>query len=784
MAVGTRSIALVVCCAALAAAPLVSALAETTPQPISAGVVARPIHADPAPLSAYATDTSRGGLAYPTPGMYATDNAGNFFRIDLATAAPSIVSSAFACSALAAAATELEYNNDTHQGIVQDSDGNFSFNTLDFATGFPSSPTTPDGAALQGMEWIYGILLATAIIEPNTPSYLVLLDPVSGGLSPVGPTGVNNISGLAWHEPSHTLYGVTAGGAPSILLTIDINTGAATPVADTGVVLGSLEFGPDGRLYGGGGQANANELYDIDRSTGAATLIGNTGLGAMAITGLALVEDRRDFYAVNNLATTFGYAADTLIRFQFDDPANLTVIGELFDTGGAPLTIAGLDFNQDGSVLYASDGFGPNQGAIYTVNPATAQATLLGTLAAGNGIDDLAWNPYLDDLYGIDADSNTLWANLDDPANALNLGPFSVSGLLNVGLAFDWRGNLYVHDIVSDIIYTAPRDALTTLTPLHNLPFDSGFSEGLFVDWSRDSQGYFGALNNSTFLSEDYLFGTLVTGGGFGPLVGTFPFDAGLGFPLVEVGDLTRRPAPPCGIVNASFETGDFTGWTTRDLDDPLRALIVDPSSGIDTFGWGWGSMATNGLYTAFHGFDGDGAASGHPIKIAQDVWITDHTRLSFDWRAAWDTTFGGTLKRTFDIVVRSAASGLELKRVNVLTAPIGTTVPDTGPQNASIGLGAFQGQAVNVCFEWTIPEDFTGPAQFQLDNVCLAPPCAGDIDGSGVTDIFDFALFARAFMTFAGQPGYNPAADLNHDGAVNILDFGIFGPDFMCPYF
>ena len=775
MALGPRSLSLRACggaLIALLAASVTATFASAESNPSGGALTA-----------AHSATHTLGNTASPVhapstraiqalPGMYATDNAGNFFRIDLHTAAPTIITAGFACSASGLSVTELEYNNDTQQGIVQDSDGNFSFNTLNFTTGLPSGPTTPDGAALNGMEWVHGFLYAVSIPGPGgAPSTLITLDPTTGVTTPVGPTGLSNISGLAWHKPTQTLYGVTAGGAPSNLVKININTGAAAIIANTGVILGSLEFGPDGRLYGGGGQANANELYDIDRMTGVATLIGNTGLGASAITGLALVEDRRDFYAVNNLSTSFGAPADELIRFQFDDPANLTVIGPIFDTGGTPLTgLGGLDFNQDGSVLYASDAFGATPGAIYRVNPATAQATLLGVAPTGGlAIADLAWNPMRQELFGIDS-ANNLWTKLGTPAAAVNLGPFSVGGLVNVGLAFDALGNLYVHDVVNDIIYTAPPATPTALAPLHALPYDSNFSQGLFADWSRNSRGYHGAFNNSAFLSEDYLFGTLVSGGGYGPFVGAFPFDVGLGIPTVEVGDLTRMPVPPCAFVNRSFETGDFTGWTTLDLSSPLTALGV----GIGGAFW----PPTDGTAVAYHGFDGNGATSGHPIKIAQDVWVNG-ANLSFDWRASWDMTiFGATLARTFDVVVRSAASGLELARFTILVAPPGTSNPDTGPQTSLVNLSAFRNQRVNVCFEWTIPEDFTGPAQFQLDNICLFD-CVGDLNNDGATNVFDFAIFAANFGQ-AVPPNTN--GDLDGNGTVNVFDFAIFAADFGCP--
>jgi len=460
----------------------------------------------------------------PAPGMYAVDNAGNFFTIDLATGAPTIISSGFASSASSNSVTELEFNDATGRGIVQDSNGSFTFNELDFVTGLPLGPTIPNGAAHLGMEWIGGVLYTTTIPGPGgAPSQLETLDPATGATTVIGPTGLSNISGLAHDTSTGTLYGVTAGGAPSSLVSIDLLTGAATVIGNTQLILGALEFGHDGFLYAGGAQVNANELWRIDPATGAGTFIGNTGLGANAITGLAL---------------------------------------------------------------------------------------------AGS----------------------------------------------------------------------------------------------------------------------------------------------------------------PCGFENHSFETGDFTGWVTQDLLSPFEPLRVDASTGYEPgFGFGWGTAATDGLYTAYHGFDGDGLTSGFPISIAQDVTV-HQPGLSFDWRAAWDMlNFGPptALDRTFDVVIRPSGGGAELARYNVLVATGATQNLDTGQQTTRINLGAFLGQNVRVSFEWTVPEDFSGPAHFQLDNVCL-DSCPADTNGDGVLDNGDIGTFVTLFL--AGSL----AADFNGDGVLDNGDIGAFVQAFL----
>lgn len=59
--------------------------------------------------------------------------------------------------------------------------------------------------------------------------------------------------------------------------------------------------------------------------------------------------------------------------------------------------------------------------------------------------------------------------------------------------------------------------------------------------------------------------------------------------------------------------------------------------------------------------------------------------------------------------------------------------------------------------------------------------PCPADLDGDCDTDVFDFALFAPAFGTNAGDPGYLAAADYDGNGAIDVFDFAFFAPSFGC---
>jgi len=190
-------------------------------------------------------------------------------------------------------------------------------------------------------------------------------------------------------------------------------------------------------------------------------------------------------------------------------------------------------------------------------------------------------------------------------------------------------------------------------------------------------------------------------------------------------------------IVNGSFETGDFTGWVTKDMAIPFFPLGVQGAGSTPGFGL-FLSAPTNGTFAVTHGFDGGGPDS---MEISQDVPIPAGfaATLTFDWRAGWDliTFGGGSQPRLFDVVIEPAGGGTPLVTTNILTANPQTQVLDTGAKSGELNLSAFAGTSIRVKFKSTIPEFFTGPAHLQIDNVVLDIQSLDD-DGDGVPNTAD----------------------------------------------
>jgi hypothetical protein len=231
-------------------------------------------------------------LDSPGPYMLGSTADGQLIQIDLETGAATLLGPL----PNAGAVDEIETDPITGQAFVQypDVDGvpQFiqQFDPVD-ASAWDLQPRVVDNIfnPITGLEWVGDVLYGTEF--DGVTANLVIINPfINLATTFVGSTFVDGpITGLAFHEPSLTMYGIgDPFGLPDVsnLYTIDLNSGLATLVGPTGIEAGSLEFGRDGVLYAGGIGADSGNLYRIDLDTGAATLIGATGF--QLLTGLTL----------------------------------------------------------------------------------------------------------------------------------------------------------------------------------------------------------------------------------------------------------------------------------------------------------------------------------------------------------------------------------------------------------------------------------------------------------------------------------------------------------------
>ena len=254
-------------------------------------------------------------------------------------------------------------------------------------------------------------------------------------------------------------------------------------------------------------------------------------------------------YAPNALPRPYPFSGpDELVRFDTDDPAGYEVVGSM---GVDNIGFGGMDFDAAGNLwayasLYKSTG-GAASG-LYSVDTSTGQATLLGD--SYQPLDDLAFNPVDGIMYGIRSQGASMRLYSIDLVTGATTHVGNFTGMPSppraIGFAIDSEGNFYIHDNYVDKIYKSSGMAMTEL---YSLPQDTGYSQGMTIDWSRDDMGYHAAVGQGVYpdyFSQVNTFSTdgtnYVLGPSFGP-VEHFHGDP-LGYPPVEPGDVAIVPIP------------------------------------------------------------------------------------------------------------------------------------------------------------------------------------------------------------------------------------------------
>jgi hypothetical protein len=170
--------------------------------------------------------------------------------------------------------------------------------TLDPNTGIATRIATLDFgtelASVRGLAFSSADVLFAINDAPRAaPDNLYTISPDTGSTTLVGNTGLPGIQAIAF-SPQGVLYGWDVGSYPVAaigLVTIDTITGLATdvdPLVDAPYAVQSIEFAPDGTLYGA-----CDALHRIDVASGATTLVGSGGY--LDIRGLAVVPEPSAF---------------------------------------------------------------------------------------------------------------------------------------------------------------------------------------------------------------------------------------------------------------------------------------------------------------------------------------------------------------------------------------------------------------------------------------------------------------------------------------------------------
>lgn len=235
------------------------------------------------------------------------------------------------------------------------------------------------------LSWILGaILLAGALPlaaqtgysvrsdgNDSLDDHLFSIDLETGLATPIGPTGFEDVEGLAFDPECESLFAVD--DVTDRLLTCDTTTGDCTLVGDLGVNITDtgLAFADDLTLFmSTDAPKSPTHFYKIDRLTGAATRVGAQG---QEVTGLA-----------NGPAGLFGLGGDGTDDLVRIDPATGAAarIGSL---GTISPSDGGLDFDADGVLWGVEDSGLRYPSRVFRVDIATGRATVVATVHLEDG---------------------------------------------------------------------------------------------------------------------------------------------------------------------------------------------------------------------------------------------------------------------------------------------------------------------------------------------------------------------------------------------------------------
>lgn len=194
---------------------------------------------------------------------------------------------------------------------------------------------------------------------------LYITDSTTGSSTLVGLFGYSAVYGDAF-SPSGQLYAMVDSYYPSTLATVNLSTGAATPVgAPTGIAnLMGIAFAPNGTLYGA--SWDTNSLYTLNTSTGAATLVGSLGMPGQV------------------MDLSWDYQNGTMYAIADSGPSGSLLYTVDLTTGAGTLVtnIPGDDclmglINDSAGNFLATDYCSGNS-PLYKIDPATGNLTSLG----------------------------------------------------------------------------------------------------------------------------------------------------------------------------------------------------------------------------------------------------------------------------------------------------------------------------------------------------------------------------------------------------------------------
>lgn len=206
---------------------------------------------------------------------------------------------------------------------------------------------------------------------------------------------------------------------------------------------------------------------------------------------------------------------------------------------------------------------------------------------------------------------------------------------------------------------------------------------------------------------------------------------------VVAVGALSAIPYASATqvLVNGNFETGTLAGWSaTSTQNTSFQASLNDGQNSQVVNGGGsggpvwyvrnrsanyFGTPATPiAGYSAFNGFDGDPGV----FTLRQAFSVSGPVASSIlNFSFAAQATYSN-LARTFDANILDSTGATVLFNAFHFVLPYSNTswVINNESLDISTALNSLGAGSYMLAFQENIPQSYTGPAQFAIDNISL----------------------------------------------------------------
>jgi len=162
----------------------------------------------------------------------------------------------------------------------------------------------------------------------------------------------------------------------------------------------------------------------------------------------------------------------------------------------------------------------------------------------------------------------------------------------------------------------------------------------------------------------------------------------------------------------------------------------------------------------------------GHDVAITNVTPSKTVVGLGYSLNINVTAANQGGYTETFNVTVYANITSIALQTV-ILSSENSTTITFTWNTTGF----AYGDYTISAVADTVLGE--TDTTDNTHINGAVLVTMAGDIDGDGDCDMFDFGAFAQAYATSLGDPKYRSECDFDGDFDVDMFDFGIFAANY-----